>query len=399
MAFSYITDTGTVTPDTADTRNLVVSEFRTALGSDLITDDETPEGVLINAETSARQSVAANNALLANQVNPDLAGGVFLDAIAALTGGTRRAATSSTVIATVAGQANTEIPAGSRAATTAGDEFETVDVTTIPVSGSVETLFTAVNSGPVVAESGQLTRIVTQVLGWETVNNTLNAVPGQLQESDAELKTRRRRELALQARSVTEAIMARVSAVSGVKSLQIRENPEGAPATIDGLALPPHSVWVAVEGGASADIAQALLESKTAGAAWHGSEKLAVVDRFSQQSQDVSFSRFTEVPITIRLMVRTTTAGESATTAIRNTVLEWSLGQIEGFKGLPGGQDVLPFDISAVIVSRNTGQLVESVEVARVPESGNPVYQTKSLTIGITEIARVVAGRIVVVLT
>ena len=85
--YEYLTESGVIVPDTADTRNEVVSEWRNALGQDLITDDETPQGLLINAETIARQEVARNNANIANQINPDLAEGVFLDAIWALTGG------------------------------------------------------------------------------------------------------------------------------------------------------------------------------------------------------------------------------------------------------------------------------------------------------------------------
>ena len=135
--YNYVTATGVIVADTSTTRNEVITEYRAAIGEDLIVDDETPEGVLINAETTSRQSVARNNAALANQINPNLAGGPFLDSIWALTGGQRLQGVRSTVSATITGLANTFIPAGTRAATTDGDEFRSVNNTVIPVSGTL----------------------------------------------------------------------------------------------------------------------------------------------------------------------------------------------------------------------------------------------------------------------
>lgn len=63
-------------------------------GQDLDISPETPQGVLITMETENRDAIVRNNAELANQINPDLAGGVFLDAIWALMGGARDATRS-----------------------------------------------------------------------------------------------------------------------------------------------------------------------------------------------------------------------------------------------------------------------------------------------------------------
>ena len=121
--YNYVESTGLIVPDTADTRLDVISEFRGIFGDDFITDAESPEGQWIDAETSSRQSVARNNAAVANQINPDVAGGPFLDAIWSLTGGSRTDATRSTAMATVTGSSGTLIPSGSLARTTDGNEF------------------------------------------------------------------------------------------------------------------------------------------------------------------------------------------------------------------------------------------------------------------------------------
>ena len=111
-SYNYVTNTGVVVADTSATLTEVETEFKDVFGQDLVTDAETPEGAWINAEVTSRQSVARNNAAIANQINPNLAGGVFLDALWALTGGQRRAATRSTVTATLSGVAATNHPCG-----------------------------------------------------------------------------------------------------------------------------------------------------------------------------------------------------------------------------------------------------------------------------------------------
>ena len=111
--YDYLISTGVIVPDTSDTREDVIAEYRSVFGADFIVDDETPEGTLITAETTSRQSVARNNAAVANQINPNLAGGPFFDAIWALTGGGRDTGRRSAVMVTVTGAANTIIPINS----------------------------------------------------------------------------------------------------------------------------------------------------------------------------------------------------------------------------------------------------------------------------------------------
>src|ERR1700722_6581036 len=111
--YEYLNPTGVVVPDTSGLLTDVQSEYQAVFGTDLIVTPDTPQGVLITAETLARTEVVNNNAALANQINPNIAGGVFLDAILALTGMQRTVATP-TVVPNVSltGVAGTVIPGG-----------------------------------------------------------------------------------------------------------------------------------------------------------------------------------------------------------------------------------------------------------------------------------------------
>ena len=90
MPYDFIDETGVIIPDTSNTKTEVQDEYKAIFGADLVIDDESPEGLIINAEVEQRDSLAKNNADLANQINPELAEGVFLDAILSLTNSTRQ---------------------------------------------------------------------------------------------------------------------------------------------------------------------------------------------------------------------------------------------------------------------------------------------------------------------
>ena len=396
--YNYIAATGVIVADTADTRQAVVTEYRGIFGDDLITDPETPEGVLIDAETTSRQSVARNNAALANQINPNLAGGPFLDAIWALTGGQRLAATRSTVRATITGIANTALPAGTRAITTGGDEFRTINPVVIPVSGTMDNVpFESVEFGEIVAGAEQLTGIVDSVLGWETVRNPTAAILGRATESDEASRRRRRQTLGLQGRSVSEAVSSNVNNVVGVRSIAFRENPTSETAVIDGITLSPHSVWVGVDGGADAEIGAALLRSKTAGAAWNGSTSVTVNDPFSGQNYTVLFDRPTPTAVAVRIMVRRSADVTDPVTASRSSVLRYAAGEIPGEDGFVVGADVSPFEMSGAINSDNPSLFVERVEVDDNLQT--PVWSTDVLEIPLNGIATVAEGNITVIVS
>ena len=387
--YTYITATGTIVPDTATTRADVVTEFQGIFGDDFITDPESPEGMWIDAETTSRQSVARNNAALANQTNPNLAGGPFLDALWALTGGQRTPATRSTVAATVAGVANTTIPQFSQARTSAGEAFRAVSAIVIPVSGSVTgTAWESVTPGAIPAGANDLTQITDAVLGWETITNPAAATLGRTTESDEQSRNRRRQTLGLQGRSVADAVRANVLNVPGVRSLSFRENVTNAAATIDGIRLVAHSIWVAVDGGADTAIANALLRSKTAGAAWNGAQSVTVTDPVSGQLYTVLFDRPTSQPVLLRITVRGTSAVSDPITAVRNSVLAYVRGEMTGEPGFALGVDVSPFEIAAAVNRDNPALFIPLSEAAR-DTGGTPTYSTATIPIAINQIATV----------
>ncbi|VDY34646.1 Uncharacterized homolog of phage Mu protein gp47 [Morganella morganii] len=288
--YNYITSSGVIIPDTAEQRTAVENEFKAVFGQDLDISPETPQGVLITMETENRDAIVRNNAELANQINPDLAGGVFLDAIWALMGGERRDATRSILTQVqFGGVPGTIIPKGAQAETLAGDTFFTTKSLIIGKNGTVSGDMRAVETGPVECPAGQMMTVASSVLGWETVTNPTGAVTGRIAESDLQSRRRRKLTLAKNTVSVGEAMTSALYELEGVRSLVYRENYTNTPMAADGITLVPHSVYVCVEGGESQEIAAALLRTKTIGAAYNGSEEVEVTEPVSGQVYTVKF--------------------------------------------------------------------------------------------------------------
>lgn len=186
------------------------------------------------------------------------------DAVAAITGTTRLAASFSSVEATCTGDPGTVLQPGRVATvTTAGSRFDSQDVATIAAltswagstgysvgdrrtnasrayvcitagtsagsggptttssditdgsvhwrymgdgTGAVDTLFEAEVTGPIGADSGQLATIATPVQGWKGVINLLDATLGSLLETNTAFRIRRNNELTSDEKAVVDAI-------------------------------------------------------------------------------------------------------------------------------------------------------------------------------------------------
>lgn len=368
MAYEFVVDTGVIVADTSADQVEVENEFKAVFGDDLDLGAGTPEGVLISAEVASRAGIANNNAQLANQINPNEAGGVFLDSLWALTGGARVAATSSTFVTAVdvTGVPATLISEGSLAETTSGDQFATLGDVTLDGSGLGTVFFASVVKGAIAAPIGTLTTIITLVLGWETVNNTVAATLGTATQSDISVRAERNQTLGLQGSGLAVSVFSNVRAVAGVLSLTFRENETASPVVLDGITLVANSVWVGVDGGSDADVAAALLASKSAGANWNNANGIAVsemvTDPTSGQIYTVLFSRPDLIPVLYRVTITASTIS-NVTTIIENAIVAYANGELDGEEGLVVGADVSPFEAAAAINQAEPGINITNVEV------------------------------------
>ena len=389
--YEYIVATGTIIPDTSSILGDTQVEYQAVLGADLVVTPDTPQGVLIVGETASRADVVKNNAALANQINPNINGGVYQDSVAALLGLQRKAAQKSIIPAVVlSGVAGTTVPAGTQAQSTAGDVFESLTAAVIGIGGTVAVDFVSLVSGPVNCPINALTQVLTNITGWETVTNPNAAVVGATTQSDQSFRAYRNNTLGIQGVALPVAITSALYAVEGVTSLTFRENVAATTQVIDGISLVAHSVWACVRGGSDLDIAAALLENKSNGSNWNGATTVNVVEPSSGQTYQVKFQRPTEVPILIKV---TTPNGDAAN--IKQAVLDYVGGNLDGFEGWKVGSDALTFEIAGGITSVYPSTLITKVEITLASSPGT--FSTNNIVIDLDEIATTELSYITVV--
>lgn len=398
--YQYVEPDGVIIPDTQVIQDQVIAEYKDLFGQDLIITPNTPQGLLIAAETQARDGIAVNNATVANQINPNLAGGIFLDAICALTGIQRTVATYSTVVGTLSGVGGTIVPSGSQAKETVSQQiFQTVSTVTIPVSGTINVTFQAMNPGPIAVSPGTLTQIVSVVLGWETVTNAAAATVGADTQSDDALRAYRKNTLAIQGQGLAEAILSGVYAVPNVKSATFRENVLTTTEVIDGVTMEPNSIYICVDGGTDNDIAATLVAKKNGGCQYTNGAGIPVsvsyTEPFSGQVMNILFDRPTPVPVKIRVTVRVNDTLSDPQTLVKTAILNYAAGLIPGEVGFTVGTSVSPFEIAGAINYYNRSIFVTLVEVSlQSPVS----YSTNTLPIAIFEVATIEISDITVVI-
>ena len=383
MAYDYITDTGIVVADTSNTLAEVQDEFKAIFGDDI---DLSPSGViglLISQEVLTRDSVARYSALLANQINPNFAGGIFLDAIAKLTGLSRQQATYSTITAVLTGTPDTVIPAGMRAQTTNNDVFVLTTTVTIGTDGTVSATFQAEVLGAIPVLANTLTKILDTTLGLDSINNPTAGTLGLTTQTDLDFRTLRNNTLSIYGNGTLDAISSALYNVLNVQSLQGRENTADTTTTIDTISMKPHSIYFCVNGGLDSDVANAIYQNRSAGSGFNGNTTVPITSK-SGQIINVLFDRPTVVSLLAKITVR---ISGSATSAQISQAIE------DHAKTFKVGVNVSAFELVSA-AAQISGVYVITSEIA---PASTGIFQTSEITININEIASLTASGITVI--
>lgn len=407
MAYDYITSTGTIVPDTSTTLEEVQQEYLDALGQDLDLSPSTPQGQLITVETAARTGVINNNALLANQLNPNQSTGVFLRSIGALMGISDTPTSRSIAVDCVLhGTIGVQIPAGTRAINPQGAVFLSINPVALvddgTGTGAATVSFQASAPGPIAAPAGSL-EPADPISGWASMTQPFDAVLGSVSMTDYQFMLYRQNALANQSQNSTNAAKSKVSMLPGVTSVAVRDNDEDTTQTVDGVVMPPNSMWVCVndDGGVSSDIAMTLLGCKAPGCKWTpgatpGSFGTVVtqteVDPVTGQSYTVTFVRSVPVPAFVQITVSNGTSSADLQTAVVDAILAYATGQMPNNAGLIMGQDVSPFELSGAVVQQIPGCYVSNCQVSL----DGTTWTTTPLAIALWQRATIAEGNITV---
>lgn len=356
--YEFITSTGTVVADTSQTQEQVIQDLVEALGisEEAARDSSTTEGRFVEYITTIRRSTANNNALLSNQINPNLAEDGYFDALYALFGGERDAATQSSADCDLTGVPGTIINQGSFIRNSVTSTlWELSSGVILDVNGEATATFFSQDTGPVTASVGELDQIVSGVVGWETVTNPSIATEGRDEQSLVSAKLSRAKQLATNSNSTVGSVLSAVLNLDNVIEAQARENRTNSTQDIDGILIPAKSTWLCVDGGSINDIA-AQYVINTHGTNFYGFSNTEIgqyTDPISGQvygpsTIPVNIDRPTDVPIKIEVTASLISSTDLIT-QIKEAVNAWADGLIDGYKGASLGNDISPFEISAAL--------------------------------------------------
>jgi len=408
--YAYDRDTGLIIPDTSTLKADVQSEFKSALGSNMDLTDATPQGRLIDGEVTARSNVIAYTAGIANQINPDQSGGVFLASLFSLMGGTPYTATPTVFDGRVYGTNGSTSPSGMSIYDSAGNVFNQqtaavlnqVDTTVTPNTYYGVATFQAAVAGATAVLAGATWFISSTAPSNITkVVNPLAGTTGQAIESDVAARRRRKSTLAAQSSNTVRAIKAGVSALSGYRSMVIRENDDSSVAVIDGISMPANSVYVCVQGALDVDIADAMLTAKGTGAAWTVGQvprgtpvTTSLIEPSSGQPYTILHARPLIVSCTC---VVTYDASQSVGNyepqyAVQDAINKYQNGLINGDPGLVIGRNLSAYELSGAVSSVYPGLYIADVTV-----TGKTVVAGQEIPVEMWEQAELPVGSIVVV--
>ena len=312
MAYTppYIDASGLHCNSYSDILAYYIQSYQGIYGADVYLGEDSSEYQEIAVEALRHYDLEQALQACYNARSPKTATGASLASLVKLNGLTPAVETYSTCVVTVAGNAGTVINAGV-ALDVNGNRWDLPVLVTIPIGGTIDVTATCETAGNIAALAGDISIIGTPTAGWTSVTNAAAATAGQAAELDASLRSRQSVSTQAPSHTMFAGTLAYIKAVSGVTRCKGYENDTAA--TVG--ALPPHSVTFVVEGGADADIAQAIFENRGIGPYTNGTTVVSVIDPDTGDAMDIRFFRPTDTPIYVALNVHPLTGYTAATAA------------------------------------------------------------------------------------
>lgn len=324
-------ETGLTLKSLNDIVTALETDLKAIYGDDISISSDTPDGQAIKIFAQACTDLREVLQDIYTSMDPDQAQGTVLDQRAALNGVARKGGTftvtpvditvdrSVPLVGLDSASESITLPDGVYTIKdNAGTQFVLIDSVTI-TTGLHSLSFRAVDLGAVSVSVGTITTAVTAIAGVTAINNSSGVTTqGVDEESDTALRARRERSIAGTSTGYTDSIEAAVLALDGVTACICDENVTD---TTDAQGIPPHAIWVIVEGGSDADIAEAIYATRSAGSGMKGSEVVAVT-RPNGRTIDISFDRSGTENLWVKFNISIPTGGTIDTANLKTMIVE-----------------------------------------------------------------------------
>lgn len=339
------------------------AEMQSIFGENLNLEPQSPDGQVNGVMAESQANLWEKLEQVYNSFNPNSATGDSLSNVVQFNHITRKAATFSNVAINVTGTNGTIITAGSLVSTSDTEAQFSVDADITIVLGVGSGTATAVNAGEINSFAGTVTVIDTPIFGWDTVTNPLDGIPGENEETDAELRARRNRSTSTGSISQIDSLVGAILNIVDVEDAIVYEN---SSTLTDPNGVPPHSIAAVVDGGGDTEIAQAIFIKKSAGIGSFGPVVIPITD--SQGIiQNINFSRPTLIDIYIDIVL-TPLAGYpgNGDDLIKQAIVNYANGLLIEGRGFSISDDVIYSELY-IPINSVSGVQVDSLLIGIAP--------------------------------
>lgn len=312
MGVTFDPSIGIIADDSATVRQKHQQVWRNAFNRDglpsLDVSSESPAGQVIDGEAYVEIQKDNQIIYLANMFNPKVAEGRWQDALAKLYMLDRHTAEPTVVTCQVTGRVGTVIPHGAVVADTNGVQLISTGAVTIGADGTGTLIVRCAQTGATVIAANSVTQIISNVPGWDTVDNAEAGVMGRDEESRIDFEVRRVESVANNGHGTTGAIYSAIANLPGVLACTVLENTGCDPITKNGVQIDGHSVYIAVYGGEDADIAETIYNKKDCGCGTTGNTQLSYqpVEEDTAAIYYYNITRPTPVSLGFKVTIRQT---------------------------------------------------------------------------------------------
>jgi len=357
---------GYTTKTFAEYKTELQAIFQAAFGIAINLDEESPQGVMINALAEKLENLDKIGLDLFNQINLNFAVGLNLDNAASIRGFIRKDGTKATVNVDFTSSATGyTIPANSRFSLLTNPDilFENASAITITSLTQNEALI-AVNDGLTGSSPTEKLDSVTYFADMDDVEIT-SIADGTDTETDDDFRFRIKQSSGQNALSSVDSILTHILSLEDVQKAIVYENDTNV---VDARGIPAHSIECIALGDTDFNVATAIFEKKPAGTPTFGAIPIVVNDLFGNP-HTINIGRPIQKTVYIKADITAKEYSAGVNTANFETIRTECLNYI---KGLKIGEDVSyttiygffakynDFDISLLELSFDTITWVET---------------------------------------
>jgi uncharacterized phage protein gp47/JayE len=312
-------DYGLVIPSFDDCQKQILAEWREVFDDTITLDPDTKIGQKITLEAEKYHDTWMLLQALNSSKDPDQAEKTYLHMLCRIVGVRPKFATKTKVIGTFSGQEGTIIPQNSICSSIGHHQFATLQDITIGESGSINGELEALDLGKITCLAGELIEINSAEMGWNSITNAVDAIVGDEDETDPEIRARRNESITAGGAGLVDKIESELLNLQGVTNAIVFENDSSF---IDARGQAANSLDAFVSGGVDQEIVELLWKLRPGAVRYVGDTSGIVLDKHNI-SRIIGYTRPTEIQIYIIINVTEKTAlfPEDGVSQIENFVL------------------------------------------------------------------------------